>query len=705
MAGDPTTLNGVVNNSTIIIQQTIPTYSTQALALAKTGASGQVTAQTAYSYRSGGFVVDEASWPAVTIRFNLPGNSGYYEYAWINTEQNLPLYSPTQPSLAAFEVADSATNVPLTLTANQSGNTHDVTFSIGGANIATRTALGDVSSVQLSQAESRAILAKLPAAVSGTLRATVVTKRGSEVIGTRTVDAGVTVSNTVMPSIASLTATETVANIASTVGAFLQALSRIRFNIVSAAAGYGASISGYEITFNGITYKSASGTTGTVNRSGTLTATGKVTDSRGRTDSKTLQVTLLAHRAPRITSAEAFRCTSGGAAAENGTYVRVNRSGSISSLVVNGAEKNQLTIKVEYKRSTASSWTLGFEQSYAQTTYGGNNVVGGGAITVDASWDIRLTISDRFSTTVATFSIPTERVPLDIHADVGIGVGKRHERGALDVDLTQTSHLAWGIEDVRNTNRAPSEYTDKAISTEFANTYGFAWASGLTFRGWNADYQTWQLISGAASTLDGRLMYRHGKSATWQAWQRILTDAMYGHGGGINADSVDGAHLNALTRGWTTSDGHWQIANGAGSGGGWMKTTDLGILPIQSGAGYGGVGAIGWAFLNGFIQRLRISRLYNMGTGAGEGDQVMVFSERGIGGAFDIIWGNESLVSAIRILTWADGLLRPYYDNRTYLGGGSYRWKAVSAVNGPSRPPGAHKTNIHAGRGGAAGAA
>ncbi|WP_459593362.1 DUF859 family phage minor structural protein, partial [Enterococcus cecorum] len=49
------------------------------------------------------------------------------------------------------------------------------------------------------------------------------------------------------------------------------------------------------------------------------------------------------------------------------------------------------------------------------------------------SYDIRVTLSDKLNQMVVTASISTAKTLISYHKDVGVGIGKMHERGALDV--------------------------------------------------------------------------------------------------------------------------------------------------------------------------------------------------------------------------------------------------------------------------------
>jgi hypothetical protein len=103
----------------------------------------------------------------------------------------------------------------------------------------------------------------------------------------------------------------------------------------------------------------------------------------------------------------------------------------VSSLI-NGTQRNTITYKVE-TRPTGGSWSTKANTTPAGITYNSNFVVGtGGEYSVAASYEVRVTVSDKFGNVLASRTIATAQVPLDVAA-AGIGIGKVHEQGALDI--------------------------------------------------------------------------------------------------------------------------------------------------------------------------------------------------------------------------------------------------------------------------------
>lgn len=73
--------------------------------------------------------------------------------------------------------------------------------------------------------------------------------------------------------------------------------------------------------------------------------------------------------------------------------------------------------------------------------------------------------------------------------------------------------------DIRSEDRKPAYFTGKSFTTWFNNTgmpTANTWYSGITMKGWEDTYATWQLFSfSSTGTSDNKLYFRTGKETTW----------------------------------------------------------------------------------------------------------------------------------------------------------------------------------------------
>lgn len=212
--------------------------------------------------------------------------------------------------------------------------------------------------------------------------------------------------------------------VSKTAGIYVKGMSLLRFNS-SASGVLGSQIINYKVQIGSQTFATGSGTididlskfdVGT----GSLKAVVTATDSRGRTNSRTVSLNIQNYSAPTINNFSAVR-------QNNGDVVIITKPVSASSILNGTTNVNGYTVKTEYKLTTATSWTVNRTETNSSATL---NLSG---FNVANSYDIRVTLADKLNQTVVQASISTAKVLLDFNRDIGVGIGKMHERGALDV--------------------------------------------------------------------------------------------------------------------------------------------------------------------------------------------------------------------------------------------------------------------------------
>lgn len=265
----------------------------------------------------------------------------------------------------------------------------------------------------------------IPSATSGWGTIYVDTYNGSKLIGTKSVTFTAAVPSSMVPSISSITCTDPKGYL-SKYGGYVQNKSTLKV-VVSASGSYSSTIKSYKIVANGVTYTANSPTTGVLITSGTNTITVTVTDSRGRTASKTATISVLAYTSPTISYLTAGRCNSEGTADADGAYI----SASFKTVVTALNNKNHATAKLEYKKNTETSWTTaGTYTAYSQTP---TKIF---AANIDSSYNIRVTVNDDFSSATYEKSVGTVFTLMDFrNTGKGIALGKVSEEDLLDVNM------------------------------------------------------------------------------------------------------------------------------------------------------------------------------------------------------------------------------------------------------------------------------
>lgn len=197
--------------------------------------------------------------------------------------------------------------------------------------------------------------------------------------------------------------------------------SNLKVTYTGATAKKGASISKYEITFNGGTQTKTAATTidyGKVNLSSNATVSVKAIDSRGNstTISKTIQIKDWVLPSATITAGRVNNY-------EDETRLKANVT--ISS--VNGKNAIQ-SIQYRYKKSSESSYS-----SYVSMS---NNVQSTLSIDKLYAWKFQIVVTDKFGSTTYNFTIPKGMPIMFVDTKkltVGINTFPRSNR-TLDVD-------------------------------------------------------------------------------------------------------------------------------------------------------------------------------------------------------------------------------------------------------------------------------
>lgn len=315
-------------------------------------------------------------------------------------------------------VAINGTNTcTVSITRASSSFTHTVKFAFGSYSYSA-TGVGTSTSYAIPLSWMNG----MPSSTSGTATVTVTTYSGSTKIGTAvSKNFTLSVPSSIVPSISSVSIAEAVSGLADKFGAYIQNKSKLKVT-TSAAGSYSSTIKTYKTTINSVNYSGATITSGILNKSGSVTVSITVTDSRGRTASTTRTVTVLAYTSPKISSFSVFRSDASGVQNYDGNRATVKMNFAIASL----NSKNDKSYKVEYKAKTSSTWT----QATSGSVYSYNSALTlTVAFSTESSFDIRLTITDYYGSATATADIPTAFTLLDFKASgKGLAFGKVAER-------------------------------------------------------------------------------------------------------------------------------------------------------------------------------------------------------------------------------------------------------------------------------------
>lgn len=339
----------------------------------------------------------------------------------------------TKPTLSASTIA-LGNAVTIKIAPAVSSWTHNLYYRVGTGSW-TRFATG--MKANYSWTLPLTIANNFPSATSGTVTIGVNTYNGSTQIGgTQTVNLNITIPASVAPSVSAVSVSEREQPIQLFGAGYIQGKSR--FLVSSSASGaYGSWITGYRFDVGSQSYTNTSSSyemQEPVRDSGTVTIKVTVTDSRGRTASRSITVSVLPYSVPQITGFDCSRCGDAkGTVAINGggEFLKVYMTFSVSSLNNNNTGK----YKLEYCQKGASSWTaLTSGDSY---NYSGTFISSAALLNSANSYQVRLTVWDSFTSSVIVREVGTAvRLLSYIVKKTALAIGKFAEvANAFDVAL------------------------------------------------------------------------------------------------------------------------------------------------------------------------------------------------------------------------------------------------------------------------------
>lgn len=214
----------------------------------------------------------------------------------------------------------------------------------------------------------------------------------------------------------------------SKLNVYIQHHSKLRI-VVNAGGVYGSTIRETRVEVDGKVYFGSTIQTDTIRQSGNVAVKMTVTDSRGKQKSTTRYLTFYEYQVPIITIFDGNRSNGRGTLTEDGRYVKIERNFSASS--ING--RNTISWKIEKRPHESTSWTTLETGTTASVTTSKEYA----NISQDYAYEIRLTITDFYTSVSKSFNIFTSLSIIDIHSSgKGIAFGKSAEKeNYMEVDF------------------------------------------------------------------------------------------------------------------------------------------------------------------------------------------------------------------------------------------------------------------------------
>ena len=313
----------------------------------------------------------------------------------------------TQPSLSASTV-EMGKSVTINTPAVNSAYRHTLRYAFGGASGTIAT--GIASSVSWTPPVSLAN--QIPSATAGSGTIYCDTYSGSTLLGTKSVSITLTVPGSVVPSAGTLSAA--LAEDTSGTGLYVKGMGKAKLTLSGASGAYGSSITSYTITGGGWTATNGALTTGTLASAGNITFTATVTDSRGRKASTTRAINVIDYTKPGVAVCDVYRCDADGNRKKAGTYFAVEINASYSAIT-----GNTLSITARYKKQSESSYGTA-----ANVTNNGKTVIGGGNIGASTTYDVLVTVADKYNSLSIPRTLSTKSVLQSFKRSAGAAIGK-----------------------------------------------------------------------------------------------------------------------------------------------------------------------------------------------------------------------------------------------------------------------------------------
>lgn len=313
-------------------------------------------------------------------------------------------------------VMDGSTKSKVTFTTSGTDATYKATFTLG-----TYSGSATSTTKELTYAIPISWCNAVPNATTGTANVVCQVLFGGVVYSSISTTLTVSVPTSVVPTLTSITlADKTDTPVPSAWKLFIQHQSGVRVSAITTAGAYSSTIKTIKLQVGtqstSKTYSaSALPQIDVVTQSGSLTCTVTVTDSRGRTASKTATVTFVAYSAPKFTKCTSERATSAGAVDNDGTYFKSTTAISYSTC----SGKNAITLTVKYKKTDAVLYGT------AKTITPGTNTCGGD-LNTEFAYDVLYTVSDQFTTVTYIDYVSTAIYLMHfLHGGRGVAFGQK----------------------------------------------------------------------------------------------------------------------------------------------------------------------------------------------------------------------------------------------------------------------------------------
>lgn len=373
---------------------------------------------------------DQNGTKTVNINARLDINVSGYGNASVGFNRRLP----DIPRASSGNDVTAVIGQPVTININRKNDAfkHAIWATYGSFNKQITTANVDTS---FSWTPPLELCEQTPNSASGFGNITIITYDGIREIGRDVKRLNLSIPDNVKPTLTGFTLTDgnvIAANIVSGGEHFIKILSDIRVNFGAASGVYGSTITGYyaEIVGKNQSTTTNGGGLGLMNYDGQVVIRARVTDSRGRTSNAIERTVTILDYFPPILKFDVART------GLNGGTLTITRTAKVAPLIVNGSQKNKMTLTFKVKPLADKSYTsdtgpaAGSWTSISELVNSPANL--SGQYPADKTWEVVGKIEDKITSAEFVAIITTEGAVIS-YSRFGVGINKIWERGALDV--------------------------------------------------------------------------------------------------------------------------------------------------------------------------------------------------------------------------------------------------------------------------------
>lgn len=477
---------------------------------------------------------------------NLSGTfvmNGTYRNIYVGTMTvSSTIALPTIPRSSGLTVPTSVntgTTLSGSVAPSNSAFNHKLEFKIGSTVKSTLTLAANQAAPTFTQAIGHDWF---PNSTSGVITVVLSTYSGTTLIASTSKNVTANVPSTVVPSVSAFTAAIAASGLS---GLYVQGKTTAKLT-ATATAGSGSSIKSYEYSGPNVYASTTSNNTTTeaIQTSGTLTYTVRVTDLRGRTASKTVQIYVYPYSAPSIGPVDVKRCDANGNLTESGTYAKY----TVNSTYASVNSKNTRTVTVAYSSNNGTSYSAETTiQAATDTASTKTGVYGSSTFALASTYILRFTIKDAYGVT-DTFTAPLQSAarPINIRSNgKGVSIGGMSTKDgfecSFDADFNKNVNIDGNLTTVGKINNVDVNQdtyvlggskenitNENWLSTapSFIGTYSQndQWYSTISCRHRNGqgDGTSYGLQLRSILTKADNLSWRQNMNGSWGDWKTIL---------------------------------------------------------------------------------------------------------------------------------------------------------------------------------------